>query len=201
MTRNEAIAKLRSLEGSDLRGLADTYGVTVWKDGKINKGWAGHTLERHLGLKTNSNQRPDFEWGELKIVPLKQVGPSELRVKETMAITMIAAENVVSTPFEESHLFAKLSRLLVCARLFESQAEDRSRLIRVAAFDMNDPGLGFQVKKDYEEVQRVIRESGFHALSGSMGVLVQPRTKGPGHGSTTRAFYARTAFVTKILGL
>ena len=201
MTRDEAIARLRLLEGKDLRNLADTYEITVWKSGKINKGWAGHTLERHLGLSTNSHQRPDFDWGELKIVPLKQAGPSDMRVKETMAITMIAAENVASTPFEDSHLFAKLSRLLVCARLFESQAEEQSKLIRVATFDMSDPGLLLQVKKDYEDVQRVIRENGFQALSGSMGVLVQPRTKGPGHGSTSRAFYARTAFVTKILGL
>jgi len=33
-----------------------------------------------------------------------------------------------------------------------------------------------------------------------MGVLVQPRTKGPGHGSTSRAFYARKIFVAHILG-
>jgi hypothetical protein len=34
-----------------------------------------------------------------------------------------------------------------------------------------------------------------------MGVLVQPRTKGPGHGSTSRAFYARARLVGRILGL
>ncbi len=33
-----------------------------------------------------------------------------------------------------------------------------------------------------------------------MGKLVQPRTKGQGHGSTSRAFYARTGFVAHILG-
>lgn len=37
------------------------------------------------------------------------------------------------------------------------------------------------------------------ALTGKMGVLVQPRTKGKGHGSTSRAFYARTGFVTHII--
>jgi DNA mismatch repair protein MutH len=33
-----------------------------------------------------------------------------------------------------------------------------------------------------------------------MGVLVQPRTKGPGHGSVSRAFYTRAPFVARILG-
>jgi hypothetical protein len=34
-----------------------------------------------------------------------------------------------------------------------------------------------------------------------MGVLVQPRTKGAGHGSTSRAFYARKQFVAKMIGI
>ncbi len=34
-----------------------------------------------------------------------------------------------------------------------------------------------------------------------MGVLVQPRTKGPGHGSISRAFYARPTFVAHIISL
>ena len=42
---------------------------------------------------------------------------------------------------------------------------------------------------------------GFTHLTGKMGVLVQPRTKGPGHGSISRAFYARAHFVAHIIGL
>ncbi|MFB2968172.1 hypothetical protein ACE1CD_04315 [Aerosakkonema sp. BLCC-F183] len=36
-------------------------------------------------------------------------------------------------------------------------------------------------------------------LTGKMGVLVQPRTKGAGYGSTSRAFYARKQFVSLII--
>jgi hypothetical protein len=50
-------------------------------------------------------------------------------------------------------------------------------------------------------IRNVIRTRGFHHLSGSMGTLVQPRTKGPGHGSTSRAFYARSKLVARILGI
>lgn len=60
MERNSAIAKLKELEGKDLRRLVDRYNVTVWKEGKLNKGWAGHVIERYLGLPLNSAQSPNF---------------------------------------------------------------------------------------------------------------------------------------------
>ena len=46
-----------------------------------------------------------------------------------------------------------------------------------------------------------INNASFEALTGAMGVYVQPRTKGRGHGSTSRAFYARTVFIKRVLGL
>lgn len=201
MERKEAIRKLKELEGRDLVPLARQYDVTIWKGTKKNKGWAGHVLERYLGLPINSAQSPNFGSWELKIVPLKRLSNGNLVVKETMAITMIDPYNVANTPFEQSHLLAKLKKAVVCARLFESQKEDRSLLVRVAVFDLNDRTIYEQVKRDYEETRDCIRTRGFEHLTGAMGVLVQPRTKGAGHGSTSRAFYARTQFVARILGM
>jgi len=199
--REDAIRKLKELEGRDLVSLASQYGVTVWKGEKKNKGWAGHVLERYLGLPINSAQSPNFGSWELKIVPLKRLSNGNIVVKETMAITMIDPYNVANTPFEQSHLLAKLKKAVVCARLFESQSEDQSLLVRVAAFDLHDRATYEQVKRDYEETRNCILSRGFEHLTGAMGVLVQPRTKGAGHGSTSRAFYARTQFVAKILGI
>ena len=85
-------------------------------------------------------------------------------------------------------------------RLFESQKETRTLLVKVATFDLGNEAIYKQVRADYEEVRETIRTKGFGALTGKMGVLVQPRTKGAGHGSTSRAFYARVGFVTQILG-
>lgn len=201
MEREEAVRRLKELEGVDLRPLADKYQVTVWRGDKKNKGWAGHVLERYLGLPINSAQSPNFGSWELKIVPLKKNSSGELQVKETMAITMIDAYNVSQTPFEQSHLFSKLRKAVVCARVFESQADERSLLSRVATFDLDKPKILNQVKADYELVREAIQSKGFEALTGAMGVLVQPRTKGAGHGSTSRAFYARTGFVAHILSM
>jgi len=200
ITREQAVAKLRKIIGKDLRKMADEYGVTVFKNGKLNKGWAGQVLECYLELGLNSKQAPNGKFWELKLVPLKKTNNKYIP-KETMAITMINAEDVAEKHFEQSHLFSKLKSLIICGRLFENKKETHSTLISVGTFDLVDKKTWEQVKKDYDLVRYAIINKGFHTLNGKMGVLVQPRTKGIGHGSTTRAFYARIGFVKKILNL
>ena len=54
------------LIGQDLREFVDEYKVTVFKKGGgKNKGWAGHVLERYLGLPINSSQEPNAGSWEL----------------------------------------------------------------------------------------------------------------------------------------
>jgi DNA mismatch repair protein MutH len=199
MDRAEALARLKVLIGCDLVDLGTKSGVTIWKGDRINKGWAGHTIERHLGLALNSSRSPNFGSWELKVVPVRALPNGTFKVKETMAITMIDPVEVAAKEFPESHLFLKLQRMLVLARVFESQAETRSLCHLVAEFDLGDQELYGQIKADYDFVRNVIRTKGFHALSGTMGIVVQPRTKGAGHGSTSRAFYARAGLVARIL--
>jgi DNA mismatch repair protein MutH len=201
MERAEAIEKLRQIVGKDLVPLADQYEITIWKsEGKKNKGWAGHVIEHYLGLPRNSAQSPNFGSWELKVIPLKRTSIG-LAVKETMAITMIDPYNVAHHPFEKSHLLDKLKKLVVVARVFESVQEERSLLYSVGQFDLSESAIYEAVKQDYEVARNTIIASGPSALSGRLGTLVQPRTKGPGHGSTSRAFYARTKFVAHIIGL
>ena len=195
------MALLAKLVGLDLVGLANGYGVTMWKGDRINKGWAGHTIERHLGLPLNSSRSPNFGSWELKVVPVRALPNGRFKVKETMAITMIDPVEVAAKEFQDSHLFLKLQRMVVVARVFESKAETRSLCHLVASFDLGDKELYEQIKADYDLIREVIRTKGFEHLSGSMGVMVQPRTKGAGHGGTSRAFYARAALVATILGI
>lgn len=199
MERRQAIQKLLTIVGQDLRKLAEEYEVTVFKGKKINKGWAGHVLERHLGLPINSSQSPNFGSWELKIIPLRYLKSGKLTVKETMAVTMIDPYNVERTDFEDSHLLIKLRRMIVAARIWENQEEERSILHCVTTFDLDDPEVYNQIKADYDLVRETIRTKGFSALTGKMGVYIQPRTKGAGHGSTSRAFYARTSFLKKFI--
>ncbi len=200
MTRDDALARLRLLVGKDLRPLADEFRVTVFKGGRKNKGWAGHVIERYLGLPANSRQAPDFGDWELKVVSLKRTR-GLLAVKETMAITMIQPANVLETPFEHSHLLDKLQRMVVGAREWVDERETRSPFVSASGFDLSDGELFRQVQADYDAIRAALKQRGVRGLTGSLGVLVQARTKGAGNGSDSRAFYAREKFVARIIGL
>jgi DNA mismatch repair protein MutH len=119
MERHIALEKLQLILGQDLWELAKQYpDLTLMnKEGKQQKGWAGHVIERYLQLPLNSAQSPNFGSWELKVIPLRFNRKGELIVKETMAITMIDAVNVLQTPFEESHLLSKLRKQIVVARI------------------------------------------------------------------------------------
>ena len=201
LPRGDALRRIRLLSGKDLRPLAAQYGVTVWKNGHKNKGWAGQVIEQYLGLPQNSLQAPDFGSWELKVVPLIRTADGMLRVKESMAITMIEPAEVVANKFADSHLYDKLRSMIVVARIFENVEDTASILHSAAEFDLDDPSIRRQVELDYEAIQEIIRAKGLEALTGDTGKYVQARTKGRGHGSISRAFYARALFVAHILNL
>jgi len=209
MERSEALSKLKKLVGTDLCALAHQLEIPIHIkvriDGtlvpRISKGWAGHTIERYLGLPLNSAQSPNFGSWELKVVPVRIRPRVGLCVKETMAITMIDPVEVKAKIFEQSHLYNKLSKMIVVARTFMDRVESSANVHSVGTFDLEDPKIYRQVKADYDLVRKTLLTDGFDSLTGKMGKLVQPRTKGPGHGSKSRAFYARTQFVAHILGL
>ena len=202
ITRFEATQKLQKLIGQDLRKLTDEFDVTVFKNGKFNKGWAGLTLERALGIGNNAVQASNGDFWELKLVPLVKQKDGTWKVKETMAITMINPEDVVKTPFRESHLFNKMRKMIICGRERVDNEESTSNLLYVNSFDLLSTNFWQQIKEDYEVAQAAIREGGLEALSSKMGKFIQPRTKGQGGLSKkTRAFYARTSFIEVIFGM
>ena len=201
LDRKEAIRRINLIVGKDLRAMADEYKIAVWRNSRENKGWAGQVIERYLGLPQNSRQAPDFGDWELKVVPLRKDTSGNLRVKESMAITMLEPAEVVANNFEASHLYDKLRSMVVVSRVWESKEELRSMLHAAAEFDLDDPDIRKQVVSDYESIRTQIRQRGIDSVTGDLGKLVQARTKGPGHGSTSRAFYARPIFVAHILNL
>ena len=121
-----------------------------------------------------------------------------MTVKETMAVTMIDPYIVIRTEFEDSHLLSKMKKQVIVRRIWESVLEESSELYALT-FDLGDAEIYNQVKEDYNLVRNTIIRKGFSALSGKLGVYIQPRTKGAGHGSTSRAFYARVPFLMKLI--
>jgi DNA mismatch repair protein MutH len=186
------LTQLQALVGSDLNDLARQYGIPTHHGGRLNKGWAGQTLERHLGASLNSRQQPDFRGWELKGVALKFDETGAPRAKETMAITMLNPSQVVATPFAQSHLRQKLRRMLVVGWVAEPALHASATIVGVEPFDLTTH-VESLVRADYDLIRGFLRVYGPNGLTG--------RTKGPGHGSSSRAFYARHRLTDLILGL
>lgn len=112
---------------------------------------------------------------------------------------MLDPVEVLAKEFEESHLYNKLRKTLLVARIHESTLHERSILHSVAEFDLTDFELLLALKASYEAIHQVIRTGG--PLTERLGKYIQPRTKGAGHGSTSRAFYARKELVAHLLDI
>ena len=198
ITRATAVKNLKKHIGQDLRELAKEHGITTYETGKQNKGWKGLVLERLAGLETNVSKAPNGLTYELKSVAFRYV-KNELVPKETMAITMINPEELKAHEFFESHCWAKLKAIIFCAVEWNGKNAENGKLLKVANFDSaEDDELIKEIKADYDFIRNKLITKGFKALTGADGKWIQARTKGPGHGSTSRAFYARTSLVKKI---
>jgi hypothetical protein len=117
-----------------------------------------------------------------------------------MAITMIDPVNVCQKEFKNSHLLAKLKKAIVITRIVGDTVDDPSYIHSVVEFNLQGE-LYDAVKADYDLVRNTLLDpdKGFNALTGKMGYYIQPRTKGAGHGSTSRAFYARPRFLKEFI--
>jgi len=198
ITRATAIRNLKKYIGQDLRKLALEHGITTYETGKQNKGWKGLVLERLAGLQTNVSKAPNGLTYELKSVAFRSV-KGELVPKETMAITMINSEELKSHTFFESHCWAKLKTIVFCAVEWNGTNSEKAKLLKVASLDFaEDDELIKEIKADYDFIRNKLVKQGFEALTGKDGKWIQARTKGPGHGSVSRAFYARTSLVKNI---
>lgn len=206
ITRTIAIKNLKKYIGQDLRKLALKHGITTYETGKQNKGWKGLVLERLAGLQTNISKAPNGLTYELKSVAFREV-KGVLVPKETMAITMINAEELKVHSFFESHVWAKLKTIVFCAVQWDGLNAKGSKLLRVASLDFaEDDELIKEIKADYDFIRAKLIKDGFGALTGKDGKWIQARTKGIGgvnprtgeRRPITRAFYARTGLVKKI---
>jgi hypothetical protein len=201
MEKPEAIHRLTDIINQDLRPLAKQYKVPVFfqENGNKNNIWVSQVLERHLGVYLNSSRSPSFWSWELKVIPLKYLKNGNLTVTRAMFITTIDTYYLKRTDFENSYLHNKLRQMIVAARLLESKREERSILHSVTTFDLDDPEVYRQIKADYDLVRETLQTQGFSAVTGKMGVHIQPKTIVPGHEMNSIAFYTRTNFLKKMI--
>ncbi len=131
------------------------------------------------------------------MIPLVRAASGHLKVKETVAITMLDRFHVIGKSFEDSHLCTKLKRIIAVTRLYENQHESESFVLGHNEFRLEGTDLYDEVARDYRKIQAATKAD---EISSTIGRYIQARTKGRGHGSTTRAFYAKKPLVEYIIG-
>lgn len=201
ITRVIAVQNLEQFISQDLSELSKQFGITTYLGGKQNKGWKGLTLERLAGLSNDNKQAPNGLGFELKSTSFYQV-KGIWTPKETFAITMINPQNLIETPFYESHCWNKLKSLVYCAVSWNGKHNEKAELLKVQSFDfLESDTLIQEIEADYEFIRNKLKTLGFASLTGKDGKWIQARTKGAGHGSTSRAFYARKSLIKEIIKL
>jgi hypothetical protein len=112
---------------------------------------------------------------------------------------MINPDKLSSTSFYKSHCWEKLKSIVFCAVSWNGRHNEKSELLKVTSFDfLEEENLIKEIETDYEFIRDKLITQGFSALTGKDCKWIQARTKGPGHGSVSRAFYARKNLLEKI---
>lgn len=156
----------RYLIGKSLHSLV---GNEVIEHNRKGKGGLGQMVEElFFKYKVNSNREADFGSAkvELKCTPLlKNKSNDSFRIKERLVCTMIDYFELVNTKFEDSHLIAKCSLMLLLFYLHVSGTPvyDYEFLFRVL-WQIPEKDL-LLIKKDYETIAEKVRSGEAHLLS------------------------------------
>lgn len=157
-----------------------------------NKGLPGQFLEDLLGIPHTSNCL-DCSDGELKLFPVKKLKNSTLVPKESIAVTMLSTDDLRTCDFQSSICCKKMSRMLVVPyyRNGDTIRFMNPRIIDKQCIEFAD--LYKTLEDDYDRIRKNYIDN--RLLESKTGELLQNRTKGAGHGSTSRAFYLRPKFM------
>ena len=163
-----------------------------------NKGLPGTFLEELLGIPHTPNCL-DCSDGELKIFPVKKLKNGTLVPKETIAVTMLSTDELRTCDFAASRCCKKMSRMLVVPYYREGDTIRfmTPKIIDRALSEFTE--LYAVLEADYNLIRTNYIASG--VLQSETGTLLQNRTKGAGHGSTSRAYYLRPEFMKRCVPL
>jgi hypothetical protein len=119
--------------------------------------------------------------------------------KETIAVTMLNQDDLKTNDFKASKCFTKLKRVLIVPYLRDSDNIQFLMPVLIDASKDAYAGIYSDLEKDYTSIRNQFLNE--NTLQSATGTYLQNRTKGAGHGSTSRAFYLRKTFVEKYVPL
>jgi DNA mismatch repair protein MutH len=202
--RADVLSKLRSeLPGKNLYELAATHGVTIRKEGRLNKGWVGQTVEMVAGLGIDNSKLPDGADFELKSTSFLRTAEG-WNPKETIKVTQLNPKNILEEVFENSSLWSKLSRLILVGCHHESA--ERCSVISVSSVDITSEDLVNEIRAFWDDVRYTICSGDMPDFPylGRSDDYIQLRPTGTGKASsicpiTGRKFPAQAFYATKRL--
>jgi len=161
-----------------------------------NKGLVGRVIEAYFGIRPNSRSEADFAalGIELKTVPIR-ISDGEARAKERVSIGMIDFEALKHERWETAHVRSKLDHILfVFVRWEELRPVGYFEVLRAGLWRPDLATLAV-MKDDWERVRDLAASGRADQVSESLSAVLGAATKGPGHGSTTRAWSLKQPFV------
>ncbi len=154
------------------------------------KGAAGLILENLLGLKNSSSKKADLEniKVEVKVLPLQL---STGKAKEPTQIKMINFLKVAEETWGDAEIREKIETILwvvygVQKENGKNVSQDKYIVLDYFIDAPSNETFGI-FKKDWEEIKSYIVRGDGDKLSCSMGVYIEPKTKGKNNKDMTDA--------------
>ncbi len=205
----ELIDRARQLEDRSLAWIAARLDVAMPPDLRRHKGWVGTLMEAALGATGGSAAVRDFPElaVELKTIPVDGDGQP---LESTYVCTAPLGQELL-VPWEESWLWAKLSRVLWIPILGSGPLGQRT--VGRALLWTPSPGQEATLRADWEELSDLLALGHFDQLDATWGEALQVRPKGRSSRDRTwaldadgqwvlaspRGFYLRRTFTRKII--
>ena len=160
----------------------------------INKGSTGLLLETITGIPHTPNCL-DCTDGELKTFPVKKLKNNTFVPKETVAVTMVSIDELKSCEFNLSRCAKKMNKVLFVP--YYREGESITYLSPTLLSKETHTTVYAELENDYALIKKEYETNGI--LKSTLGKYLQTRTKGAGHGTTSRAFYLRTTFLKEYI--
>lgn len=160
------------------------------------KGVVGRVYEACFGIPQNSRPGPDFPGAaiELKSVPILVTG-TEARAKERISLGMIDFERLEAERWESASVRKKLDKmLLIFYGWHPLQPIARFRTLAAGVWSP-DAETWRAVEADWRRIQSLVAAGRRSEVSESLTRVLGAATKGPGHGSISRAWSLKQPFV------
>lgn len=167
---------------------------------KMKKGASGLIVENLLGIENNNRDEADLpDIGcEVKILPLQLNRNGDVKAKEPTAIQMINYCQVAQETWKTAKLRTKINItfwVVYLAKEYGKKLNQDDYVIIDYFLDHPNPAQLTVFKKDWEEIQTYILRGDADKLSCSMGVFIEPKTKGANNQDKTIAPDGKGGFI------